>query len=151
MTKCDLRNGMFGVCNDDNDVFVIVNGNLIYQNGLTDRLDDINDNLEFPDGCKIMKLYEASCFEEVKDGNCNLIWERNETEEKAVEDGTIKITEEQFFEAVKKANEKFMEIGRDTPGATVLEPLLGIQNILFGELIGAVLFHEEQLNEVVSK
>lgn len=147
MTKGDLRNGMFGIFDDEDDIFVIVNDKFVYREGFKDSLDLLNDELELPSGRKITKLYDASCFEEVKRGMAKLIWERPEEEDEPevepTKEGAIKITEDQFFEAVKKANEKFMEIGKGVPGTDAIEPLIGMQNILFGELIGAVLFGAE--------
>ena len=58
-------------------------------------------------------------------------------------DGHIIITADEFLEAVKAANEKFMKISRETPGSKLVEAMMGIQNLAFGALVGEVLFGEE--------
>lgn len=147
-TKVELKDGMFGIFDNENDVFVIVGEFFVYEKGNTDFVDSLDENLALPSGRKITKLYKACCFNEVKSGKAKVIWERVEEEPvKPSEDGAITITEDQFFEAVKKANEKFMEIGdekrKDIPGIELVELLMGTQNTLFGELIGCVLFGKE--------
>lgn len=59
---------------------------------------------------------------------------------------TITITEEQFKDAVTKANDKFKKIGskKDTDAKNEMaEFMMGLQNIMFGSLIGDVLFNDK--------
>lgn len=154
-TKSDLRDGMFGKFENDNDVFVVVGNRLIYQDGCYDDLFDMTDNLEI-DGFKIIVLYEADCFDDVHDGTARVIWERKEEtpDESTPEsklDGAITITSEQFLEAVKKANEKFMRVAKDTPGNPLIDVVIGVQNLAFGRLIGDVLFGNEETEEPVAE
>ena len=145
MTKCDLRNGMFGVENDG-EMFVVVGDKLIYEGGKYSDFDDMNDVLEFDAENYVSELHKATCFNEVKDGRSELIWKRSEpkVEEAESEEGVITITEEEFFEAVKAANKLFFEIGNKTaPVRPEAEIIMGLQNIAFGELVGSVLFGKE--------
>ena len=146
MTKMELATGMFGV--DDGDVFVVAGDKLIFEGGKYNNIDDLDENLMFNEECGIDALYEARCFQQVKDGRGKLIWKRPEPakeveEATESEEGKVTITEDQFFEAVKKANEKFMEIGKKVPGRPELDIMMGLQNIAFGELLGLVLFDKE--------
>ena len=148
MTKRDLCNGMFGIVDDEDDIFVVVGKHLVYRDGLADFVDELREDLVFPSGRKITKLYEGRSFNQVELGSAKLIWNRAEAEKEAekeakVETDGITITEDQFFEAVKKANEKFFEIGGKTEGEGVVETMVGLQNILFGELLGIILFDKE--------
>lgn len=153
--KKDLKPGMFGKTFPDGDLFVVAGDKLIFSNGMYDAIDDMDDNLTFLFGTSgISEIYEANCFQQINDGRAKLIWKREEKkptpEEKPVEpvkpvEGAITITEEQFFEAVTKANEKFMEIGEQTPVEhdEMINLMMGLQNTAFGALIGAVLFNKE--------
>ena len=154
--KKDLKSGMFGKEYPSGDLFVVAGDKLIFENGLYDDIDDLDDNLSITfgipgiEGLCICELYEASCFQQIKDGKAKVIWKREEEpkpEEKPVEpvEGAITITEEQFFDAVVKANEKFMEIGEKTPVEhdEMINMMMGLQNTAFGALIGAVLFNKE--------
>ena len=152
--KNDLKSGMFGKTFPDGDLFVVAGDKLIFETGLFDSIDDMDDNLSFMFGTSgIEELYEASCFHQIKDGRGKLIWKRekeHKPEEKPVEpvkpvEGAITITEEQFFDAVVKANEKFMEIGEQTKVEhdEMIQMMMGLQNTAFGALIGAVLFNKE--------
>lgn len=145
MTKVELRTGMFGVDNDG-EVFVVVGDKLMYENGQYDNVADMNDNLEFANH-HIIELHEATCFKMVKEGRSRLIWERPEAEEEEVEseEGKVTITEEEFEEVVKKANQKFMEISKQcpTPNDPIIELTMGLSNMAFGAIIGAVLFGKE--------
>lgn len=146
MTKKELKTGMFGIM-DDGEVFVIAGDKLIYECGQYNNLADMSDDLTFGDEAWVVGLFEAHCFTQVKDGRAKVIWERPEPDKKVEEevkgDGTVTITEDQFFEAVKKANELFFEIGKKIPGGDLPEVLMGLQNITFGAVVGAVLFDKE--------
>ena len=151
-TKENLVSGMFGKLNDG-DVFVVVGDKLIYDGGQYDDIVGMDDNLVFRNSKRyITELYEVRCFGQVKDGRAKAIWKREdeEPEEEAttpevpeVPEGAITITEEQFFDAISKANDHFMEVAKATPGEEAVTALMGIQNIAFGTLIGMVLFNKE--------
>ena len=144
MTKCDLRNGMFGVM-DDGEVFVVAADKLIFECGQYDDIAEMTDTMEFPNHY-IDEVHEATCFKMVNEGRSKVIWKRPEpkVEEVESEEGKITITEEEFFEAVKAANELFFAIGNKTkPVRPEAEILMGLQNIAFGELVGAFLFGKE--------
>lgn len=148
MTKKELATGMFGM--DDGEVFVVAGDKLIFEGGKYNNIDDLDENLMFNEHSGIDALYEARCFQQVKDGRGKLIWKRPEPVEEAEEapkpvDGKVTITEDEFFEIVKKANEKFMEISKKcpTPGSEMIEVAMGLQNITFGAIISAVLFDKE--------
>ena len=146
MTKKELATGMFGM--DNGEVFVVAGDKLIFEGGKYNNIDDLDENLMFNEESGIDALYEARCFQQVKDGRAKLIWERPEPEveeaPKAVE-GVITITEDKFFEAVKKANELFMTISKESPvpGGEMIEVAMGLQNITFGAMVGSVLFGKE--------
>ena len=147
MTKDMLRDGYFGKCGDGS-LFVIAGGRLVYQDGMYDDFDDLDNELNFVySGDYIETLYEADCFDDIGDGSANVIWKRcegckcGETKEKP--EGSITITADQFLEAVKTANDKFMEISKETPGSELVEAMMGIQNLAFGALVGEVLFHTD--------
>ena len=144
MTKRDLKPGMFGK-DSDGDLFVVVGDKLIYENGLFDDVSDMTDTMEFPNGANISELYEANCFEAVKDCTANLIWKRPEkVEPKAkAEEAKITITEEEFSIAIAKANDTFMEIGKDKLDDGLMMAMMSMQNMAFGTLLGAVLFDKE--------
>lgn len=151
MTKKELATGMFGV-DSNKEVFVVAGDKVIFECGKYNNIDDLDDNLMFNDESGIDALYEARCFQQVKDGRGKLIWKRPEPTEEAeeapkTEEGAITITEDQFFDAVKKANELFFEIGKRAPGGIPggdgMEALMGLQNITFGAAIGSVLFGKE--------
>ena len=61
---------------------------------------------------------------------------------------TITITEEQFREAVMKAQEEWESVGEqaDTKNSTALF-VMGLQNMAFGALIARVLFRESEDEE----
>lgn len=153
--KKDIKPGMFGRTYPDGDLFVVADGKFVFETGLYDDIDDMDGNLEFVPGINgVDELYEANCFQQIKDGRAKLIWKRDEKkstpEEKPVEpvkpvEGAITITEDQFFEAVVKANEKFIEIGAETPvkNDELINAMMALQNTTFGALIGAVLFNKE--------
>lgn len=147
MTKNELATGMFGV-DSGKEVFVVAGNKLIFEDGTYNNIADLDDNLMFNDEAGIDAMYEAFCFKQVKDGRGNLIWKREEPakeveEATESEEGKVTITEDQFFEAVKKANEKFMGIGKKVPGRPEVDIMMGLQNIAFGELLGLVLFDKE--------
>lgn len=146
MTKMELATGMFGM--DKGEVFVVAGDKLIFEGGKYNNIADLDENLMFNEEAGIDALYEARCFQQVKDGHGKLIWKREEPVKEAEEapeneEGKVTITEDEFFEAVKKANEKFMEIGKKVPGRPELDIMMGLQNIAFGELLGLVLFNKE--------
>lgn len=155
--KNELKSGMFGRTYPDGDLFVVAGDKLVFEGGLFDNLKEMDDNLDFVPGINgICELYEATCFQQINDGRAKLIWKREEEpkpEEKPVEpvepvkpvDGVITITEEQFFDAVTKANDKFMEIGGQTKVEhdEMIDIMMALQNTAFGALIGAVLFNKE--------
>ena len=148
-TKENLVSGMFGKL-DDGDVFVVAGDKLIYDGGKYDAVGGMDDDLFFPrSGHYVTELYEAHCFNQVKDGRAKVIWKREdeEPEEEAttpeIPEGAITITEEQFFDAISKANDHFMKVAKDVPGEEAINALMGIQNITFGTLLGAVLFNKE--------
>lgn len=144
MTKAELRTGMFGIDNEGG-IFVVVGDKLMYENGMYDNVADMNDNLEFVNH-HIIELHEATCFKMVKEGRSSVIWERPECdcEECDCEEDAITITEDEFFEAVKAANELFFAIGnKKKPVRPEVEMMMGLQNIAFGELVGQFLFGKE--------
>lgn len=146
MTKKELATGMFGVDNEGG-VFVVVGDKLMYENGMYDNVADMNDRLEFVNH-HIVELHEATCFKMVNEGRSRVIWKRpeeTEVEETESEEGKVTITEEEFEEVVKKANQKFMEISKQcpTPNDPIIELTMGLSNMAFGALIGAVLFGKE--------
>ena len=143
MTKMELATGMFGM--DDGEVFVVAGDKLIFEGGKYNNIDDLDENLMFNETNGIDALYEARCFQQVKDGHGKLIWKRPEpkVEEAKSEEGKVTITEDEFFEAVKKANEVWMEIGKKTPGDELLNVMMGMQNMTFGSVIASVLFGKE--------
>ena len=145
MTKRDLRNGMFGV-ETDGEVFVVVGDKLIYEHGRYSDFDDMDDNMVFDEENSVIEIHEATCFKQVKEGNSKLIWKRPEVkgEEVKTEEAKVTITEDEFFEVVKKANELFMAIGNEkTPDDGIMTAMMGLQNIAFGALISNVLFDKE--------
>ena len=148
MTVKELKTGMFGMM-ADGEVFVVAGDKLIYEGGQYNSIGDMSEDMCFADGECVIALFEARCFAQVKDGRAKVIWERADEDEVEEEvqptpEGTVTITEDQFFEAVKKANELFFEIGKEVPGAEELPGLvMGLQNITFGAVVGAVLFGKE--------
>lgn len=62
-----------------------------------------------------------------------------------MENKTITITEEQFRNAVTKANDNWMEISQKAKGDIKPMTLMitGMQNMLFGAELGKVLFCED--------
>jgi len=144
VTKKELTPGMFGVM-DDGEVFVVVGDKLIFECGQYDKVADMNDAMEFANH-HVKELHEATCFKMVKEGRSRVIWKRPEApkgEEAKTEEGKVTITEDEFFEIVKKANEMFMTIGEKVPGSELAETMMGLQNIAFGAVIAAVLFDKE--------
>lgn len=143
MTKSDLKNGMFGKLSDG-DIFVVVDNMMIYQSGMVDIIDEMNDDMVFKlSGNKVIELYEATSFNAVEEGRCKTIWKRPEkAESEAKEAKTVTITEEDFFNAITKANDKFMEISKEAPveNDELLMTMMGVQNMTFGAVIAAVLF-----------
>lgn len=146
MTVKELKTGMFGM-DTNGEAFVIADDKVIFEGGKYNDINDLDENLMFYEDDGIAALYEARCFQQVKDGRGKLIWKRDESreEEDESEDGVVTITEDEFFEVVKKANEKFMEISKKcpTPHDGVLDLALGMQNMTFGALVSAVLFNRE--------
>lgn len=143
MTKCDLRNGMFGVM-DDGEVFVVAADKLIFECGQYDDIDDMTDTMEFPNHY-IDEVHEATCFNAVREGRSKVIWKRPEpkVEEVKSEEGAITITEEEFLEIVKEANELWMNVSKDVPGSELANVVMGLQNITFGSVIASVMFGKE--------
>jgi hypothetical protein len=136
---------MFGVM-DDGEVFVVVADKLIFECGQYDDIAEMTDTMEFPNHY-IDEVHEATCFKMVNEGRSKVIWKRPEpkVEEVESEEGKVTITEEEFEEVVKKANQKFMEISKQcpTPNDPIIELAMGLSNMAFGALIGAVLFGKE--------
>jgi hypothetical protein len=136
---------MFGK-DDLGNIFVVVGDKLIYEEGDYFPLDQVKDDLFVSKCHSIVELHDAVCFQQVKDGNSTLIWKREEkkAEETPVKDekpeNAITITPDEFLEVVKKANEHFMEIAKEAPGAEVVDVLMGMQNLAFGALIAQTLF-----------
>lgn len=146
MTVKELKTGMFGM-DTNGEAFVIADDKVIFEGGKYNYINDLDENLMFYEDNGIAALYEARCFQQVKDGRGKPIWKRDESreEEDECEDGVVTITEDEFFEVVKKANEKFLEISKQcpTPHDGVLNLALGMQNMTFGALVSAVLFNRE--------
>lgn len=74
-----LTTGMFGK-EVDGDLFVVVGDAIIYQNGMREVTSDM-ENPEYYGNHKIVALYEALCFDQIKDGKAKVIWERDVNEE----------------------------------------------------------------------
>lgn len=147
MTKCDLRNGMFGKDNDG-EIFVVVGDKLIYEGGKYSDFDDMNDNMEYDPKNHVCEVHEATCFKQVKDGYSKLIWKRpepkvEESKSEECEEGKITVTEDEFLEAVKKGNEVWMEVAKKTPGDDIVNLVMGMQNMTFGSVIASILFGKE--------
>lgn len=65
-----------------------------------------------------------------------------------MENKTITITEEQFRDAIEKADEKWREIGKKADCQDPMKHMMmSIHNIMFGSLIAKVLFEESEDNE----
>jgi hypothetical protein len=81
----------------------------------------------------------------VKEGRSRVIWKRPEpkAEEAKSEEGKVTITEDEFFEAVKKANDIWMEVSKETPGGELANFVMSMQNMTFGSVIASVLFGKE--------
>jgi hypothetical protein len=148
MTVKELKTGMFGMMSDG-EVFVVAGDKLIYEGGQYNNIADMSEDMQFADGDCIVALFEARCFGQVNDGRAKVIWERPDEDEVEEEvhttpEGAVTITEDEFFEAVKKANELFFEVGKEVPGSDGLpKVIMGLQNITFGAVVGAVLFGKE--------
>jgi hypothetical protein len=143
MTKKDLVSGMFGKDNEGS-VFVVAGSRLIFEEGTYNDFDDMNDALEFVlCGAYVESLYEAACFDEVKDGNAKLIWKREEKKEEkpTKSNGAITITEAEFAEISEKVNAEWMRIaaeqGKDDG---IVNSLITIQNATFAAHLAAELF-----------
>ena len=68
------------------------------------------------------------------------------------ENKTITITEEQFREAVMKANEEWMSIGQEAEDINPMTHVLsGMQNMMFGAKIERVLFFEDSREQTESE
>lgn len=147
----ELKTGMLGKENDG-ELFVVVGDHILYEGGCYKDIANLDENLEFIDGGHICELYEGKCFADVKDGTATLIWKRDaEKTTEHTQNGAITITSDQFLEAVKEANEKFMEVAKKNPGNPMVDVVMGIQNLAFGGLIGAVLFGNEETEEPVAE
>ena len=58
---------------------------------------------------------------------------------------TITITRDQFFDAVRLANDNFTKLGekhKKTDGDEMASLMMGLQNIMFGSMISDVLFSD---------
>ena len=143
MSKIKLATGMFGVDNEG-EIFVVVGDKLMYENGQYDEVAELNDHLEFPNH-HIVELHEATCFKMVKEGRSRVIWKRPEPEKEApkTEECKVTITEDEFFEIVKEANELWMNVSKDVPGGELANVVMGLQNVTFGSVIASVLFGKE--------
>lgn len=65
-----------------------------------------------------------------------------------MENKTITITEEQFREAVLKANEEWMSIGQEVKDINpMVHMMTGMQNMMFGAKIAKALFKESEDKE----
>ena len=137
MTKSELKTGMFGIADDmDDDIFVVVGNKLIYKNGHYDCLDDVTEDLVFEDGCKVIEIHLANCFEDVEDGTSEVLWTRPvENDEKS-----ITITEESFYEVVAKVNAMIMKTGKEVNTPDVINTLTGMRNLTFASMIAGELF-----------
>ena len=61
---------------------------------------------------------------------------------------TITITEEQFKEAVLKANEEWMSIGQKAKDINPMAHMMsGMQNMMFGAKLASILFNESEDKE----
>ena len=144
-----LKNGVFGE-DENGDLFIVSGDYLCYQDGLQDYVSDVDDNLTLCSGREIEALYNATCFNQVKRGDCEVIWKREEKTEETPKDKSITITMEQFFNIADKVNCKFIQIGgevgksKDIPGADMANLIMGLQNIAFASLLADELFGESQ-------
>lgn len=65
-----------------------------------------------------------------------------------MENKTITITEEQFREAVMKANEEWISVGQESKDINPMTHVIsGMQNMMFGAKIASVLFNESEDKE----
>lgn len=74
-----LTTGMFGK-EDDGDIFVVVGDTIVYQNGLWESVDDMTDGSAYLGSGNIVALYDTTCFDCVKDGTAEVIWERDKSD-----------------------------------------------------------------------
>lgn len=87
-TKKDLKSGMFGYFDGETkDWFVIAGNRFVYQSGLGDDVNMLDDNLTMPSGRKITALYNATSFINATTLNGELIWKREE--EKSLYNGKV--------------------------------------------------------------
>jgi hypothetical protein len=85
MTKRDLKTGMFGVT-DRGEYFVVVNDNIVYEDGCHDSVSYLTDDLVFKASCRrIMKLFDCNGFDDAK-ANFGCIYDR---EKETVHEMTI--------------------------------------------------------------
>ena len=147
MTKKDLVSGMFGK-DSEGDIFVIAGDKVIFECGTYNDIDDLNEEFEFTDcgigcGAYIDSLYDAKCFEEVKDGNATLIWKREaKKEEKPTKNkGAITITEAEFAKIAAKVNDEWMRIAEEKGDTDIVNAIITVQNATFAAHRAAELFH----------
>jgi hypothetical protein len=137
MTKSELKTGMFGIADDlDDDIFVVVGDKLVYKNGHYDHLADVSEDLVFMDGCKVIEIHMANCFEEVEDGNSEVIWTRPVDSDKR----SITLTEENFYDIVAKVNAEIMKTGKEVGTKDDIITLTGMRNLTFASMIAGELF-----------
>lgn len=142
MTKKDLVSGMFGKDNEGS-IFVIAGSRLIFEEGTYNDFDDMTDDLKFWFcGASVESLYEATCFDEVKDGNAKLIWKRGEQkEEKPTKaDGAITITEAEFREIAAKVNAEWLRVAAEKDTEAIVSTIVTTQNATFAAHLAAELF-----------
>ena len=137
MTKSELKTGMFGVADDmDDDIFVVVGDRLIYRSGSYDNFEDISEDLTFIDGCKIIEIHLANCFEDVEDGTSEVLWTRPIEDDNA----PITLTEEDFYAVVAKVNASIMKTAKEVNTPDDIITLTGMRNLSFASMIAGKLF-----------
>ena len=137
MTKSELKTGMFGITDDiDDDVFVVVGNRLVYKNGGYDNLEEVREDLTFMDGCKIIEIHLAHCFEDVENGESEVMWTR------PIEADTtpITLTEEDFYAVVAKVNAMVMKTAKEVNTPDSISTLTGMRNLTFASMIAGELF-----------
>lgn len=100
----EITTGMFGR-ETDGDLFVVIDGNVIYQMGLCDSVEYLVKN------DKIANLYDAMCFKEIEDGNATVIWSANGETETPKDFKEDDITEEEE-EAARAFLDFLMKLGK---------------------------------------
>ena len=68
-TPSNFKTGMFGITTN-NEWFVVVNDIIVYENGDYDNISSLHENLQFPTGKKIKKVFiNCNSFNQAKKGN----------------------------------------------------------------------------------